>query len=43
MHVNQRFCTFVREYVDNLPVLRAKRRPVFQSVSCREERAEGPM
>ena len=43
MHVNQRFCTFVREYVDNLPALRAKRRPVFQSVSCREERPEAAM
>lgn len=37
MHVNQRFCTFVREYADNLPAPRAKRRPAFQSVSCREE------
>ena len=43
MHVNQRFCTFVREDVDNLPALRAKRRPVFQSVSCREERPEATM
>ena len=42
VHVNQLFCTFVRELVDNLPAPRAKRRPVFQSVSCREERAESP-
>ena len=42
MHVNQLFCTFVRECVDNFSALRAKRRPVFQSVSCREERAESP-
>ena len=42
-HVNQRFCTFVREDVDNLPALCAFRCPVFQSVSCREERPEVPM
>ena len=41
-HVSQRLCTFVRECVDNFSALRAKRRPVFQSVSCREERAESP-
>lgn len=43
MHVNQRFCTFVREYVDNLPAPRAFRCPAFQSGSCREERPEAPM
>ena len=41
-HRHQRFCTFQRELVDNLPALRAKRCPVFQSVSCREERPEAP-